>query len=105
MADWAKDALDWDSDDEALMQEAKAQGCRQLTLLFVIIAAALACALAVCLLSLASCRADWADFYKRQEEARDAIRGYGGDVCGSVPRPRDRSGARRMDWWGFPQAA
>ena len=27
MADWAKDALDWDSDDEALMQEAKAQGC------------------------------------------------------------------------------
>ena len=66
------DALDWDSDDEALMQEAKAQGCRQLTLVFVIIAAALVCALAVCLLSLASCRADWADYYKRQEEAAAA---------------------------------
>ena len=72
MAEWAKDALDWDSDDEALMQEAKAQGCRQLTLVFVIIVAALVCALAVCLLSLASCRADWADYYKRQEEAAAA---------------------------------
>ena len=72
MAVSAMDAIDWDSDDEVLMQEAKAQGRRQLTLVFVIIAAALVCALAVCLLSLASCRADWADYYKRQEEAAAA---------------------------------
>ena len=67
-----QDAFDWNSDDEALMEEAKAQGCRQLTLVFAIVAAGVVCALAFCLLSLASCRSDWSDYYARQEEAAAA---------------------------------
>ena len=66
------DEFDWDSDDEALMEEAKAQGCRQLTLVLAIVAAAVVCVLAVCLLSLESCRSDWLDYYGRQEEAAAA---------------------------------
>ena len=66
------DSFDWNSDDEALMEEAKAQGCRSLALVFAVIAAMVACALAVCLFSLSSCRSDWADYYARQNEAAAA---------------------------------
>ena len=54
------------------MEEAKAQGCRTLTLVFAIIVALAVCVLAVCLFSLASCRSDWADYYARQNEAAAA---------------------------------
>ena len=66
------DAIDWDSDDEALMEEARAQGCRTVTLTLAVITAAAACAMAVCLFSLASCKSDWEDYYARQKEAAAA---------------------------------
>lgn len=84
----AIDAIDWDSDDEALMEEARSQGCRTLTLVFAAIAAATVCALVFRLFSLASCRSDWEDYYARQEQAAAAA------ACAYCERDLGAAGAR-----------
>ena len=82
------DAIDWDSDDEALMEEARAQGCRTVTLTLAVITAAAVCAMAVCLFSLASCKSDWEDYYARQREAAAS------SACAYCERDLGAAGAR-----------
>ena len=94
------DEFDWNSDDEALMKEAKAQGCRQLALVLATVVATVFCVLAVCLLSLESCRSDWLDYYGRQEEAAAAAAcAYCEDELGAADVSMASVAARDLPNW------